>query len=43
LFRAAVYGARRADRRHPVEEPLVLVGDEAGVRTLTLNRPKSLN
>jgi 2-(1,2-epoxy-1,2-dihydrophenyl)acetyl-CoA isomerase len=26
-----------------VEEPLVLVGDEAGVRTLTLNRPKSLN
>ena len=26
-----------------MEEPLVLVGDEAGVRTLTLNRPKSLN
>ena len=26
-----------------MEEPLVLVGDESGVRTLTLNRPKSLN
>jgi 2-(1,2-epoxy-1,2-dihydrophenyl)acetyl-CoA isomerase len=26
-----------------VEEPLVLVSDEAGVRTLALNRPKSLN
>ncbi len=26
-----------------MEEQLVLVGDEAGVRTLTLNRPKSLN
>ena len=26
-----------------MEEQLVLVGDEAGVRTLTLNRPKALN
>ena len=26
-----------------MEEPLVLVSDEAGVRTLALNRPKSLN
>ena len=26
-----------------MEEPLVLVSDESGVRTLALNRPKSLN